>query len=82
MYRRKIYGLKNNSPKNDKGDLIRLYFLLNQIEYIWGKTISLINGLIAEVGVFNGHNLYSCVFFIKLLAPDKKMLLFDTFEGF
>ena len=23
-----------HSPRNDKGDLVRLYFLLNQIEYI------------------------------------------------
>ena len=39
------------SPKNDKGDLVRLYFLLNQIEYIKNNKIS---GLIAEVGVFKG----------------------------
>ena len=40
-----------NSPKNDKGDLVRLYFLLNQIEYI---KINNIAGSIAEVGVFKG----------------------------
>ncbi len=40
-----------NSPRNDKGDLVRLYFLLNQIEYIKNNNIA---GLIAEVGVFKG----------------------------
>ena len=64
-----------NSPRNDKGDLVRLYFLLNQIEYI---KINNIAGSIAEVGVFKGttarlfHDFFS----------DKEILLFDTFEGF
>jgi len=64
-----------NSPKNDKGDLVRLYFLLNQIEYIKNNNIA---GLIAEVGVFKGTTarLFHQAF------PDKEMLLFDTFEGF
>ena len=64
-----------NSPRNDKGDLVRLYFLLNQIEYI---KINNIAGLIAEVGVFKGTTarLFHDFF------PDKEILLFDTFEGF
>ena len=65
----------NNSPKNDKGDLVRLYFLLNQIEYIKNNNIT---GLIAEVGVFKGTTarLFHQAF------PDKEILLFDTFKGF
>ena len=64
-----------NSPKNDKGDLVRLYFLLNQIEYIRTRNIP---GFIAEVGVFKGTTarLFHEAF------PDKEILLFDTFEGF
>ena len=64
-----------NSPRNDKGDLVRLYFLLNQIEYIKNNNIP---GLIAEVGVFKGTTarLFHQAF------PDKEILLFDTFEGF
>ena len=64
-----------NSPRNDKGDLVRLYFLLNQIEYI---KINNIAGSIAEVGVFKGTTarLFHDFF------PDKEILLFDTFEGF
>ena len=63
------------SPRNDKGDLVRLYFLLNQIEYIKNNNIP---GLIAEVGVFKGttSRLFHQAF------PDKEILLFDTFEGF
>ena len=49
-----------NSPRNDKGDLVRLYFLLNQIEYIKNNNIP---GLIAEVGFLKEQQL---VFFIKL----------------
>jgi hypothetical protein len=64
-----------NSPSNDKGDLVRLYFLLNQIEYIKNNNI---DGLIAEVGVFKGTTarLFHQAF------PDRELLLFDTFEGF
>ena len=64
-----------NSPKNDKGDLVRLYFLLNQIEYIKSKKIP---GHIAEVGVFKG----TTARLFHSLLPDKKILLFDTFTGF
>lgn len=64
-----------NSPKNEKGDLVRFYFLLNQIEYLKKNNIP---GLIAEVGVFKGTTakLFHHAF------PDKKILLFDTFKGF
>jgi O-methyltransferase len=64
-----------NSPRNDKGDLVRLYFLLNQIEYIKFNNIA---GSIAEVGVYKGTTarLFHDFF------PDKEILLFDTFEGF
>jgi O-methyltransferase len=79
---KKIEGFENlyrswikNSPKNDKGDLVRLYFLLNQLEYI---QINNIPGFIAEVGVFKGT---TARLFHEAL-PDKEMLLFDTFEGF
>ena len=71
-----LYGIWiKNSPKNEKGDLVRLYFLLNQIEYIKTNNIP---GLIAEVGVFKGTTarLFHDAF------PDKEILLFDTFEGF
>jgi len=64
-----------NSPRNDKGDLVRMYFLLNQIEYIKEKDIA---GSIAEVGVYKGT---TAGLFHKLL-PNKKIYLFDTFEGF
>lgn len=64
-----------NSPRNDKGDLVRLYFLLIQIDYIKSKNII---GEIAEVGVFKGTTarLFHQAF------PDRKIFLFDTFEGF
>jgi len=64
-----------NSPNNEKGDLVRLYFLINQIEYIKKNNIS---GFIAEVGVFKGTTarLFHHSF------PNRRLLLFDTFEGF
>ena len=64
-----------NSPRNDKGDLVRLYFLISQIEYIKTKDIP---GSIAELGVFKGTTarLFHEAF------PEKEILLFDTFEGF
>lgn len=65
----------NNSPKNDKGDLVRLYFLLNQIEYIKNSNIP---GNIAEVGVYKGTT--SRLFHDSF--PNREILLFDTFEGF
>jgi len=64
-----------NSPRNDKGDLVRLYFLLSQIEYI--KTND-IKGAIAEVGVFKGT---TAKLFHKSF-PQKELFLFDTFDGF
>lgn len=64
-----------NSPRNDKGDLVRLYFLLNQIEYIEKNNIK---GLIAEVGVFKG----TTARLFHQFFPDREILLFDTFEGF
>jgi len=63
-----------NSPRNDKGDLVRLYFLLNQIEYI---KINDIPGSIAEVGVFRGTTakLFHDFFLNKpetpIIIPDK-----------
>tara|TARA_Y100000746_G_C15399761_1_gene405842 strand:- start:294 stop:965 length:672 start_codon:yes stop_codon:yes gene_type:complete len=64
-----------NSPRNDKGDLVRLYFLLNQIEYIKNSNIG---GLIAEVGVYKG----TTARLFHQSFPDKEILLFDNFEGF
>jgi hypothetical protein len=64
-----------NSPRNDKGDLVRLYFLLNQIEYIEKNNIK---GLIAEVGVFKG----TTARLFHQFFPEREILLFDTFEGF
>jgi O-methyltransferase len=64
-----------NSPKNDKGDLVRLYFLLNQIEYIKNNNIA---GSVAEVGVFKGTT--ARLFHDAL--PEKEIFLFDTFNGF
>lgn len=64
-----------NSPRNDKGDLVRLYFLLNQIDYVKSNNIT---GLIAEVGVFKGTTAH----LFHQSFPDKEILLFDTFEGF
>jgi hypothetical protein len=64
-----------NSPRNDKGDLVRLYFLLNQIEYLKKNNIQ---GLIAEVGVFKG----TTARLFHQFFPDREILLFDTFEGF
>lgn len=64
-----------NSPRNDKGDLVRLYFLLNQIEYL---KINNIQGLIAEVGVFKG----TTARLFHQFFPEREILLFDTFSGF
>lgn len=64
-----------NSSRNNKGDLVRLYFLLNQIEYI--KTNN-VNGSIAEVGVFKG----STAKLFHQNFPNRKIFLFDTFKGF
>lgn len=64
-----------NSPRNDKGDLVRLYFLLNQIEYIKNNNTS---GLIAEVGVFRGTTAH----LFHQFFPDREIFLFDTFKGF
>jgi O-methyltransferase len=64
-----------NSPRNDKGDLIRFYFLLSQIEYIKNNNIP---GIVAELGVFKGT---TARLFHETL-PNKEILLFDTFEGF
>ncbi len=63
------------SPRNDRGDMVRLYFLLMQIEYIKKNNI---RGDLAEVGVFKGTT-------AKLFHdhfPEKRIHLFDTFTGF
>lgn len=73
---RRVYSYwTQQSPRNDKGDLVRLYFLLLQIDYIKENHI---HGDIAEVGVFKGTT-------AKLFHdhfPEKRLHLFDTFTGF
>ncbi len=60
---------------NNLGDLNRLYFLyVNIIEVLREDP----KGALAEVGVYKGNS--AKVF--NMLAPERKLYLFDTFEGF
>jgi len=72
----RVYGYwTKQSPRNDKGDLVRLYFLLMQIDYIKRNDIQ---GSVADVGVYKGTTakLFNDYF------SEKKIHLFDTFSGF
>ena len=57
------------------GDLIRLYFLYSNLEYCLSINIP---GSLAELGVYRGNSAK----IMHLLAPDRKLYLFDTFEGY
>jgi O-methyltransferase len=60
---------------NDRGDLIRYYFLYLQLQRIDEQRIP---GDIAELGVYQGNT----ALFINRVRPDRTLHLFDTFAGF
>ena len=62
-------------PKNNRGDLVRFYFLYLQIQSLQARGIA---GAFAELGVFQG----TTAKLFRMLAPERELFLFDTFEGF
>lgn len=60
---------------NNRGDYARLIFLLATIE---GLERSAIPGAFAELGVYRG----STARVLHKLAPNRRLYLFDTFDGF
>ena len=69
----------NNIWVHDKyinyGDIARLYFFYTNIVSLLARNII---GDFAELGVYKGNSAK----LFHALAPDKKLYLFDTFEGF
>ena len=59
----------------DRGDLARFYFLYLQVEALEAGGVP---GAFAEVGVFRG----TTARLLRALAPERELLLFDTFKGF
>jgi O-methyltransferase len=62
-------------PKNNRTDLARFYFLYLQIQSLEARGIA---GAFAELGVFRG----TTAKLFRMLAPERELFLFDTFEGF
>ncbi|HEY2084402.1 MAG TPA: TylF/MycF/NovP-related O-methyltransferase, partial [Verrucomicrobiae bacterium] len=59
----------------DRSDLTRFFFIYLQVEALLDKKIE---GAFAEVGVFRG----TTARLFRLLAPERELFVFDTFEGF
>ncbi len=70
---RKIWTAENN--KNNNSDLVRLLFLISNIQEIVKSDIP---GSFAELGVYKGNSAK----ILHSMAPSKKLFLFDTFKGF
>ncbi len=71
-----IMTVWNAYEKNENfQDVTRLYFILLQFRYLQSKVP---DGAMAELGVYKG--LTAKLF--RLLAPNRSLYLFDTFEGF
>lgn len=68
-----LWSKKN--PSNDLGDLARLNFFIYITQYIKDNNIE---GDIAELGVYKG----TTARIFKELLENKRIYLFDTFEGF
>lgn len=66
--------IEKNKQNND-ADLIRLLFLLVNVEEILEKNIP---GAFAELGVYKGNSAK----LLHQLAPERFLYLFDTFSGF
>ena len=60
---------------NNLGDINRLYFLYQNIQNIIDSGIA---GSFAELGVYKGNSAK----LMHMLAPERSLYLFDTFEGF
>ena len=61
--------------RNNWGDLGRLYFLFLNVQRLRENNVE---GDFAEVGVFKGNSAKV----LHLLAPERRLWLFDTFAGF
>jgi O-methyltransferase len=59
----------------DRGDMVRFYFFYLQLEALEARAVA---GAFAEVGVFRG----TTARLLRVLAPERELFLFDTFEGF
>ena len=64
-----------NNHKNNNSDLVRLLFLISNIQEI---LLSNTQGAFAELGVYKGNSAK----ILHTMAPSKKLYLFDTFSGF
>jgi O-methyltransferase len=60
---------------NDRGDLVRYYFLYLQLRRLEEQSIV---GDVAELGVYKGNT----AFFFRRVSPGRRLHLFDTFSGF
>jgi hypothetical protein len=63
-----------HDPTNNQGDISRLHAFILQVQSLKLRSIK---GEIAELGVFQGTS--AKIF--KMLLPNKKLYLFDTFDG-
>ncbi|HET9236344.1 MAG TPA: TylF/MycF/NovP-related O-methyltransferase [Oligoflexus sp.] len=70
----RVYWNEKNRKNND-ADLVRLLFLIQTVEEMLDKNVP---GSIAELGVYKGNSAK----LLHELAPDRRIYLFDTFEGF
>jgi O-methyltransferase len=67
--------LRQDWEINDRGDLVRYYFLYLQLQRIDRQAIP---GDIAELGVYQGNT----AVFLNRVSPHRMLHLFDTFDGF
>ena len=70
---RDLWITKNR--RNNDIDLVRLMFLTQTIEELLDKNVP---GAIAELGVYKGNSAK----LLHILAPQRKLYRFDTFQGF
>jgi O-methyltransferase len=68
-------SLRKDWKINDRGDIVRYYFLYLQLKRIEEQSIP---GDFAELGVYKGN---TALFFNRVI-PHRTLHLFDTFEGF
>jgi hypothetical protein len=70
--------IKNNAPGN-AGDLPRMLLLLQNAERVVADRVP---GHFAELGVYKGHSARLLADIITRLDPQRRIYLFDTFDGF
>lgn len=70
----KAFWMQGNE-RNNSGDITRLYVLYQNLKALDERKIP---GAMAELGVWKGNSAK----ILHLVSPERKLYLFDTFEGF